>query len=146
MIKLLNDEIPYKLLLLADPSKEVIDDYINRGITYVYEADEILGVYVLIQTRPLTLELVNLAVSEKAQGLGIGKELVLHAIKIAKEQGVKTLEIGTGNSSLSQLALYQKCGFRITGVDRDFFLKHYKEEITENGIKCIDMIRLAVDL
>lgn len=46
--------------------------------------------------------------------------MLSHAIQIAKEMNIKTVEIGTGNSSVSQLALYQKYGFRIVGVDRDF--------------------------
>ncbi|MNW16937.1 putative N-acetyltransferase YvbK [compost metagenome] len=45
-----------------------------------------------------------------------------------------------------QLYLYQKCGFRIVGVDVDFFVRHYEEAIEENGIPCRDMIRLAMDI
>jgi ribosomal protein S18 acetylase RimI-like enzyme len=107
---------------------------------------QIIGVYVLLPTRPETIELVNIAVDEKQKGKGIGKQLVLHAIENAKQQGYKTMEIGTGNSSIRQLALYQKCGVRITGVDRDFFVKHYPEPIFENGIQCRDMIRLSQEL
>lgn len=142
------DNIPFDLLLLADPSRKTIGDYLSRGICYVCktETDEIVGVYVLIKTRPNTMELVNVAVKESMQGKGIGKKLVLHAISVAKKEGAKTLEIGTGNSSIQQLALYQKCGFRIVGVDRDFFVRHYDEEIVENGIVCRDMIRLSMDL
>lgn len=67
-------------------------------------------------------------------------------LKQPKKNGYKTIEIGTGNSSIGQLVLYQKCGFRITGVDIDFFVRHYQEEIFENGIQCRDMIRLSQDL
>ena len=70
----------------------------------------------------------------------------MNAIEVAKSKGFKTIEVGTGNSSIEQLALYQKCGFRITGVDLDFFIRHYSEEIYENGIQCRDMIRLSKDL
>ncbi len=102
--------------------------------------------YVLINTRPHTIELVNIAVKEEKQGMGIGRFMILDAIERTKFLGVKTLEVGTGNSSLGQLVLYQKLGFRIVGIDRDFFIKYYKEEIIENGIICIDMIRLSIDL
>ncbi|WP_032121806.1 GNAT family N-acetyltransferase [Clostridium amazonitimonense] len=141
------EEIPYELLLLADPSREIIKDYINRGICYLgFIENSLVGVYILLRTRPFTLELVNVAVDERHQGKGIGKTLVLDAISKAREKGAKTLEIGTGNSSIMQLALYQKCGLRITGIDKDFFKRHYKEKILENGIECIDMIRLSMDL
>lgn len=148
-IKKLNDQdtIPYDLLLLADPSMETIQDYIHRGSVYIaFIGHVMVGIYVLIRTRPLTLELVNIAVREEYQGKGIGRSLVQSAMDMARKEKAKVLEVGTGNSSIGQLALYQKCGFRIIGIDRDFFKKHYKEKIIENGIECMDMIRLAVDL
>lgn len=72
--------------------------------------------------------------------------MLFSAINISKKLNAKVLEVGTGNSSISQLAFYQKCGFRIVGVDKDFFKRHYEERIIENGIECIDMIRLNIDL
>lgn len=138
---------PMNLLLLADPSIEFIKGSVNRGETYFAEINgEAVGVYILLATRPGTCEIINIAVSEKYQGEGIGRKLLEHAIELAFQGGYKTLEIGTGNSSIGQLAFYQKCGFRITGVDRDFFVRHYKEDIIENGIHCRDMIRLSMDL
>ena len=142
-----NEEPPIELLLLADPSRKLVEYYVKKGECYVSDHNkEIIGVFVLLPTRPNTIEVVNIAVAENQQGKGIGKQLVMNAIQIAKSEGYKLIEIGTGNSSIGQLALYQKCGFRITGVERDFFIKHYTEEIFENGIQCRDMVRLAKDL
>lgn len=138
---------PMDLLLLADPSLEHVQEYIQRGECFIAEKEnQIIGVYILLRTRPATVELVNIAVDEKEQGLGIGKWLVMDAIKKARSSGYEIIEVGTGNSSIGQLALYQKCGFRITGIDRDYFVKHYPEPIFENGIQCRDMVRLALDL
>lgn len=140
----ITEEYPMELLILADPSKKLIQQYIERGECYVgEEKEEIVGVFVLLPTRPETVELVNIAIAEKHQGKGFGKALTKEAIIKAKEQGYKVIEVGTGNSSIEQLALYQKCGFRITGVDINFFPIHYEEEIIENGITCVDMIRLT---
>lgn len=140
-------EIPWSLLLLADPSRKVIEKYIYDSDAYISSINkEVVGVYVLINLSSDTIELKNIAVDKKYQGQGIGKQLVLDAISKAKSKGAKRIEVGTGNSSFSQLALYQKCGFRTIGVEKNFFTKHYKEEIIENGIKCIDMIRLAIEL
>ena len=138
---------PMNLLLLADPSEKLVKQYVKKGECYIAEQNgETIGVYVLLPTRPETVELVNIAVAEKYHGQGIGKVLVLDAIQKAKDKAFKVMEVGTANSSVGQLALYQKCGFRITGVDKDFFKIHYDEEIIENGIVCIDMIRLAKQL
>jgi N-acetylglutamate synthase-like GNAT family acetyltransferase len=99
-------------------------------------------VCVLIETRPHTVELINVAVEEDMQGRGIGKSLVLHSIQVAQLAGFRTIQVGTGNSSLSQLMLYPKCGFRIVSVDLDFFVRHGGQPIFENGLQCRDMIRL----
>ena len=140
-----HEEYPLSLLLLADPSQEIVEGYIRRGQCFVAErTSQIVGVYVLIDTRPQTVELVNVAVAEEERGKGIGKRLVCHAIETARRMDCRTMEVGTGNSSVGQLALYQKCGFRIVGVDTDFFVRHYSEPIYENGIQCRDMVRLSV--
>ncbi|MDT9025213.1 MULTISPECIES: GNAT family N-acetyltransferase [Rossellomorea] len=142
-----DEDLPMELLLLADPSEEIVKEYVTRGECFVAElGQEIVGVYVLLPTRPETIELVNVAVAEEMHGRGIGKQLVMDAVKVASSKGYKTIEVGTGNSGIGQLALYQKCGFRIVGVDMDFFIRHYSDEIFENGIQCRDMIRLAQDL
>jgi ribosomal protein S18 acetylase RimI-like enzyme len=136
-----------ELLLLADPSRKLVEEYVARGTCFVAEeAGQTVGVYVLLPTRPETVELVNIAVAEELHGRGIGKRLVRHAIQTARTNGYRTIEVGTGNSGMGQLALYQKCGFRIVGVDIDFFIPHYPEAIYENGIPCRDMVRLSQDL
>jgi hypothetical protein len=71
---------------------------------------------------------------------GAGKQLVNHAVHYATSQGYKTSEVGTGNASIRQLALYQICGFRIIGADKHFFIQHDEEEVFENGIHCRGMI------
>lgn len=140
-------EIPYNLLHSADPSIEAVNDYLKRGFCYAgFLEERIIGVYVLLPTRPFTIELVNLAVDDMYQNKGYGKELVHHAIITAKTEGYKVIEVGTGNAGIGQMALYQKCGFRIISVDFDFFRKHYSEPMFENGIECRDMIRLSIDL
>ena len=141
------DNETMNLLLLSDPSIEIINSYIDRSYKYVAKYNnEAIGIVLLINTRPQTMEIINVAVKEEYQGKGIGKKLVLHAIEMAKELKAKVLEIGTGNPGMMQMALYQKCGFRIIGVELDFFTKNHDEEIYENGIQCRDMIRMRMYL
>ncbi|MGE6630099.1 GNAT family N-acetyltransferase [Bacillus sp. NPDC077027] len=142
-----HQSVPMDLLLLADPSKEKVLAYVQSGSCYVaFHEQEMIGVYVLSSLSKHTVEIMNVAVKETWQGKGIGKQLIHHAISEAKTAGAHTIEIGTGNSSIHQLALYQKCGFRLTSIDHDFFLKHYDEPIYENGIQCMDMVRLSLVL
>jgi ribosomal protein S18 acetylase RimI-like enzyme len=141
------DPIPYELLLLADPSRHLVEEYLPRGLCYLAEyGPQVVGVLVLVRTRPETMEIVNLAVAEPCQGKGVGKKLIGHAVARARDMQARTLEIGTGSTGVGQLLLYQKCGFRITGVDRDFFVRHYPEPLYENGMQLRDMVRLGMDL
>ena len=138
------NELPMELLLSADPSEEQVMTYVLEGECYVaLVAQEVVGVYVLLQKDPHTSEIMNVAVAEHLQGQGIGKKLILHALEVAKLHGMKKVEIGTGNSSIGQLALYQKCGFRMTSLVENYFTYNYPEPIFENGIQCKDMVRLT---
>lgn len=139
--------IPYELLLLADPSREIIDTYIFDSRLFIATAEgETIGCYVLSQVDQATVEIRNIAVREPHQRKGIGKLLLADAIRRSKLEGFQTIVIGTGNSSLGQLYLYQKSGFRISAIRPDFFTQRYKEKIIENGIECRDMIVLSREL
>ncbi len=148
-IKLLGngDELPYDLLLLADPSREIIDSYIRDSRVYVALIGDVrVGVYVLTPLEDKKAEVKNIAVHESWQGRGLGKQLLTDAAIKARDLGFRTLVIGTGNSSVAQLYLYQRSGFEITAIRKDFFIQHYPEPIYENGIQCKHMIMLEKTL
>ncbi|MDX1806875.1 MAG: GNAT family N-acetyltransferase [Paenisporosarcina sp.] len=138
---------PWDLLLLADPSRIIVQEYIKNAVIHVGEQDKkIIGVCVVKETAKTVVEIMNIAVIESLQGQGFGKQLIRHAIEESAKRGYAFIEIGTGNTSLTQLRLYQQCGFRIVGVDFDYFTRHYEKEIYENGLLCRDMIRLSYEL
>jgi len=137
----------YQLYLEADPSRKIIDSYLHRAYKFeLVQHDKLLGVILLIDTRPETVEIVNLAVDVSVRNQGLGEKLVRFAIAWAKEHHYHTLEIGTGSTSFAQLYLYQKCGFRVVSVDRDFFVNNYDEPIVENKLVLKDMIRMKMEL
>lgn len=133
--------IALNLLLEADPSEKIVTDYLYKGRCFVVENEDVIGAFVLLPTRSGVIELINISVDEKFQNKGIGKFMISYAVEIAKAEGYKIIEVGTGNSSINQLAFYQKCGFEFKNIEKGFFIHHYDEEIFENGIQCIDMIR-----
>lgn len=142
-----NTDAPMDLLLLADPSEKLVKRYLDKGICYTAEMEgELVGVVLIMETKPQTIEVMNLAVKEEFQNKGIGKQLLLFIINEIKKSNAKTIEIGTGNPGVIQMLLYQKCGFRIVEIDFDFFRRNYPERIYENGIECRDMIRMRIDL
>lgn len=90
------DKDIYDLLLLGDSSQEMLNDYINRSQKYVAKiSEEIVGIIVIINTRPKTLEIVNIAVREEFQNKGIGKQLIKFVINMARAGKNEILSIGT---------------------------------------------------
>ena len=135
----------WELLLSADPDKDAVLGYLPGAQVLVCEiAQQQVGIAVLVEDAGIH-ELKNIAVHDDYQGRGIAKVLIERVKELAKASGATMLEVGTGNSSLSQLALYQKCGFRMHRIERGFF-ESYPEPIIENGLHCLDMVRLRADL
>ena len=142
-----NDQIPYELLLLADPSKDLIDEYLKQSdIFTARENDETIGVIVLFPLTTETVEIKNVAVKPEFQGQGIGRYLIENVVRIASLNRQKQICIGTANSSVGQLYLYQKLGFEITDIKRDFFTDNYAQPIYENGIQAKHMLVLTKQL
>jgi len=143
------NEAPIELLLEADPSEDKIRAYLSDS--YCFQAknsDAVVGVYVLRPLGNSIYELMNIAVKPELQNQGIGSKLLSHAICSATELGAKHLEVGTGSFGY-QLAFYQKAGFRVSSIEKDFFTRHHSEPIFELGklgIQLKDMIRLSIDL
>lgn len=139
-------ELPWDLLVEADPSRSQIEGYIGRSNVYGLFVDGgIIGVLVLSGLGSDVVEILNVAVSSQARGRGYGRQLVEFAVSTARSAASRRIEIGTGNSSLGQLYLYQSIGFRMVSIDRDFFVRNYPEPIEENGLRCQDMVRLAIE-
>ncbi len=134
---------PMDLLLLADPSLKSINTYIKDSrVMVARKKSAIIGIIVFIRRTQTTYEIVNLAVEERCQQKGVAKSLLKSVDAKMEQLGATKLIIGTGNSSLRELGLYQRFGFRISTIEKDFYLNNYKEQIWENGILCRDRIIL----
>jgi N-acetylglutamate synthase-like GNAT family acetyltransferase len=138
---------PMELLLEADPAVEKIKHYLKKGTCYAFKRNgKIIAACVLNNLWCKQTEIKNISVKKEFRNKGIGKALIKSVINKCKEDRIKKIVLGTGNSSINQIAFYQKCGFRIKTVWKDFFLKNYKEKIMENGIQCVDMIRFEMKI
>ena len=141
------DPIPYDLLLLADPCLAQIQSYLPFGKCYSGFIDhKLVGAMVLLPIEEGKIEIKNIAIKTDFQGRGYGKLLLQLAINLAKAESYKSIVIGTANSSIGQLALYQKVGFDIQTIQSNFFLENYPEPIFENGIQAKHMIVLEKKL
>ena len=59
-----------------------------------------------------------------------------------RSQRCKRVIVGTANAAIGQLAFYQKAGFRLLRVERDFFTpaRGYPAVMVDNGIRLLDMV------
>lgn len=138
-------EVPMELLLLADPCEEAIKSYLYQSRCFIASAKgSVVGVCVIKPIYERALELMNIAVSPSVQQNGVGTQLLRYVIEKVKASGAQRLEVGTGSFGY-QLTFYQRQGFRVDCIDKDFFLKNYPEPIIENGIQHKDMLRLSLE-
>ena len=134
------------LLLLADPSEEIVEKYLEEGELFVLsEKGMPICAAVVVQISDDTCELKNIATDPQYQGKGYGKQMVKYLLDFYRRHYTQMI-VGTGNSSLNNIEFYQKCGFEYSHTIRNFFIDNYPEPIFENGIQCVDMICLKIKL
>ncbi len=139
-----DEEIPYHLLLLADETKEAINQYIfNSDIYLLHDGTENIAVMALYRKSNTELEIKNVAVIDSYRSKGIGSILMDKAKEIAKENHYKTLSVGTSDTGFQQIRFYEKNGFIKSGILKDFFIQNYPVPIYENGLQMRDMVLLS---
>ena len=132
------------LLLLADEQESMIDRYLDRGTMYVLDDDGIKAECVVTAESSHILEIKNLAVAPRWQGMGYGRAMIEH---IAREYRGRypILQVGTGDSPAT-VPFYEACGFVRTHRIKNFFIDHYDHPIIECGVQLKDMIYLQRSL
>lgn len=89
------------------------------------------------------LNLVMLNVLPGHQGRGAGRALVTAVEQAARTRGLSRVVVATSNDDLPALYLYQRCGFRLTGLAAGRLVEHHGgEEPGWAGIPVRDEIRL----
>jgi GNAT superfamily N-acetyltransferase len=84
-------------------------------------------------------EIVELAVDARWQGFGVGRAFLDWIAAEARRRGKREVEVGTANASLGNIAFYQRCGFRMHHVRRDYF-GYYRTARVEHGIEVRDLL------
>jgi ribosomal protein S18 acetylase RimI-like enzyme len=139
------------LLLLADESEQQVRSYMYEGDLYAYFPDGAIdspaGVILAIETGA-GVELKAVAVRPEQQGQGVGLRMLRAVLGELRSRGVRRVVVGTANAGIGQLAYYQKAGFRLQRIERDFFspARGYPEHMEDNGIRLRDMVWMDQEL
>ena len=140
------DSIPINLLFLADPLEAKIKCYLRDATCFgAFDNNDLVGACVTNFNIAGELELFNIATLSSFQRKGVGSKLLELVINKSAIRNVNKLVLGTGTFG-HQLAFYQRAGFRVEAVVKDFFTDNYDEPIYENGIKHHDMLRLTINV
>jgi ribosomal protein S18 acetylase RimI-like enzyme len=133
------------LLLLADESPQQVRSYIHRGDLFAYSpaaGADAAGIVLAIPAEPDVVELKAVAVEPQHQRQGIGRQMLAAVLDHLRARGCKRVIVGTANAAIGELAFYQKAGFRLLRIERDFFTpaRGYPPAMVDNGIPLRDMV------
>lgn len=141
-----SSQIPLDLLLEADPSEASISSYLSESWCFAaLDNGRILAACIVKPHTSSLAEVFNISVYPEFQGQGVGSVLLKSVLFQLPSKGINRVELGTGTFGY-QLTYYQRLGFRVDSVIKDYFLLNYPDPIFENGLQHKDMLRLYVQL
>ncbi len=142
-----SEKTPYDLLLLADETTEAINRYIFKSEIYILELEnKAIALYAFYVLNKEDVEIKNIAVAKEYQRQGMGRLLLKDAVDRARSRGFRRVIIGTGDVSTMPMHFYQKEGFEVFSVKKNFFTDNYPDPIYEKGVRLIDMVMLKKDV
>jgi ribosomal protein S18 acetylase RimI-like enzyme len=107
--------------------------------------DRLAGAAVVRWEEDEPSEIVYIAVISDLRGRGYGKQIIYFLQEELRKRRGYSLIVGTANAALENIAFYQKCGFRMFEVRRDYFA-YIQPPISEHGIVLRDMLVFRYDL
>jgi ribosomal protein S18 acetylase RimI-like enzyme len=138
------------LFELAEDSRERLEASIDQGRVLVATRGElVVGYLQLVETdTPGEVELKSMAVAEHSQQQGVGRALVERATAECRDEGARTMLVGTAAAGVGDLRFYQRLGFRMLGIERDAFTSAdgYPDGLTVDGIPLRDRVWLTLAL
>lgn len=139
------------LLLAAEPSERALRWGLANLVdaTYRVELGGALAGAANMQWRGDPCELTELAVASELRGQGVGRAIIGWLLGEARRRGMRAMLVGTTNAAIGNIRFYQRCGFRMHEVRRDYF--GYYERFGggptfEGGIQVRDMLVFRYDL
>ncbi|HQW83013.1 MAG TPA: GNAT family N-acetyltransferase [Ferruginibacter sp.] len=141
------EKVPFSLLLLSDDTVDAINNNLTGGELYIATIQEkIAGAFILKLIETDTIEIKNIAVDEAVQGNGIGSILLQYIIESTKARKLKSLIVGTCDQCNKEIRFYQKSGFKIFSIKKNFFIDNYTNPIYENDVQIRDMVMLQINI
>ena len=124
MIKLRDDILRRPLGLSFSPQE--LEEEKDNMLIGAFEDEEMLGCCMLVEEKPDTVRLRQMAVLNDLQGKGIGRALMNFAENLARDRGYKILSMHARKNSVG---FYEKMGYKITSDEfTEVTIPHYVME------------------
>lgn len=136
------------MLLDADEGEERIRTVLLDPACTAYAGwldDQLVGAAVVRWEEDSLSEIIYIEVAADLRGCGYGKQIMHTLQDELPRRGGSSLLVGTANASLENIIFYQKCGFRMDAIRRDYFA-YIQPPIFEHGIQLRDMLVFRYDL
>jgi GNAT superfamily N-acetyltransferase len=135
------------LLLQAESSESALRWSLDNLSDTVYRLDEDgeLAGAATVRWNKEPVEILELAVDKGRHGQGLGRRMIEYLLAEARRRGKQALFVGTANSSIGNIVFYQKCGFRMDSVRKDYFWYH-RTPVYENGLRTRDLLVFRYDI
>ena len=136
LVQILHDADESDARILAALRDDVLHSYA------AYEGEKLVGAAVMRWSDSVAVdagEIMLLAVAPLRRGQGIGRWIIAALLDEARRRSIRAVQVGTGSVSLDNIAFYQKCGFRMSHVRRDYF-QYIQPPLVVDGVILHDMI------
>ena len=135
------------MLLQAEESESALRWSLDKMSDTVYRMDDEDGLAgaATMRWNKEPVEILELAIDEGRHGQGLGRRMIEFLIAEAQRRDKQALFVGTANSSIGNIVFYQKCGFRMDSVRKDYFWYHQTPGY-ENGLRTRDLLVFRYDL
>ena len=137
------------LIRLAEDSESQLASAIDEGTMYVADdGDQAIGVVLVLDHDERERELRYVAIAESHQRKGLGKAMLAEVRGAEAARGTARLVVGTSCADTGNLDFYQRCGYRLLSIERDYFTpaRGYPPDFVLNGLPAVDMVWMDLHL
>ena len=137
------------LIRLAEDSESQLESAIDDGTMYVAEEGETpIGVVLVLDHGEQERELRYVAIAESHQRKGLGKAMLADVRAAEAARGAARLLVGTSSADTGNLDFYQRCGYRLLSIERDYFtpVRGYPPDFVLNGLPAVDMVWMDLEI
>ena len=125
-IEILSFPNPWRLTTFAG---ELGNDPISIPYVIVHNPDGRVIGYIILWCIQDEVQISNFAVHPEYRRAGVGQAVLKHILEKVKEEGARGIFLEVRPSNRAALALYDKLGFQILGVRKNYYLSPVEDAL-----------------